>query len=65
MTKGGNDCLFVVVDRFSKYVVMVPCKTTVTAPDVADMFFEHVVCKFGVPEKIICDRDTRFTSLFW
>ena len=49
MTKGGNDCLFVVVDRFSKYVVILPCKTSVTAPEVASMFFEHVVCKFGVP----------------
>lgn len=26
---------------------------------------DNVVAKFGMPEKIISDRDPRFTSKFW
>jgi len=29
------------------------------------MFFEHVICKHGVPDKIITNRGTQFTSRFW
>ena len=29
------------------------------------MFFKHVVCKFGVPDEIVSDRDRRFVSTFW
>jgi Integrase core domain. len=36
-----------------------------SAVECADLFFEHWVCKFGMPLKIISDRDSRFTSSFW
>jgi hypothetical protein len=29
------------------------------------LFFEHVICKHGVPDHIITDRGTQFTSRFW
>jgi hypothetical protein len=32
---------------------------------VAQLFLDRWVSKFGMPEKIISDRDPRFTSLFW
>ena len=53
------------MDRFSKFVVLVPMHTTATAEDVARLFFEHVVCIFGMPGKIVCDRDPKFMSRFW
>ena len=61
----GFDAIFTIVDRFSRFVQFVPCMSTCTAADVATMFFEHWICKFGMPEKIISDRDVRFTSTFW
>lgn len=36
-----------------------------TAAETARLLFDNVICKYGVPTKIICDRDVRFTSLFW
>jgi hypothetical protein len=39
-TKWGNDCVFVVVDRFSKMVIMVACKKSITAEATAKLFFE-------------------------
>ena len=64
-TQRGFDSVVVVVDRFSKWVIIVPCSETITAVEFARLFFEHVVCQFGMPLKIISDRDVQFTSLFW
>ena len=45
--------VFTIVDRFSKYLTFVPYKATCTAFDLARMFYEHIVCKFGMPQKIV------------
>ena len=34
-TERGHSGIFTIVDRFSKYVVFVPCKETISAPEVA------------------------------
>jgi hypothetical protein len=39
-TKMGNDCVFVVVDLFSKMEIMVACKKSITAEATAKLFFE-------------------------
>ncbi len=56
----GHDAIFSIVDRFSRMVRFVPCSSTLTAVDAANLFFEHWVCRFGMPSKIISDRDPRF-----
>ena len=61
----GFDAIAMFVDRFSKLVVFVPCHTMINAQEFALLFFEHVVCRFGMPKKVISDRDRRFVSLFW
>ena len=58
----GYDAVFTIVDRFSRLVRFIPCHTTITALECANLFFEHWICHFGVPSKIISDRDVRFTS---
>ena len=59
------DLVFTIIDRFSKYVTFVPCKATCTTPDLVEMFYDHIVCKFGMPQNIVSDRDSRFLSKFW
>jgi hypothetical protein len=39
-TKQGNDCVFVVVDRFSKMMILVACKKSITVEATAKLFFE-------------------------
>ena len=51
-TSEGFDLVFTIVDRFSKYVTFIPCKATCTAPDLARLFYDHIVCKFGMPKNI-------------
>ena len=36
-----------------------------TAGNIADMFFDNVVSRFGVPASVLHDRDPHFTSAFW
>ena len=65
VTKRGFDAIMVVVDHFSKWSIFIPCKTTIDAVATAHLFFNGVICRFGVPQKIISDCDPSFTSLFW
>ena len=61
----GYDMVFTVVDRFSKLYCFIPMVSTYTALYVAQLFFENWICRYGVPTKIISDRDSKLTSNFW
>ena len=64
-TASGHDAIVVFVDKLSKMVHYAPSTTSVTAPQLARLFFDVVVRHHGVPVSIVSDRDARFTSLFW
>ena len=59
------DLVFTIFDGFSKYVTFIPCKAPYTAPELARIFCDHIVLKFGMPFKIFSDKDSRFMSKFW
>ena len=61
----GFDVVFTIANRFSKYVTFVPCSTSSTALDLVSLFYDNIVCKFGMPAKIVSDRDSWFLSTFW
>ena len=58
-------CILVIVDRFTKMAIYLPCRKDIDSPELARLFFEHVICQHGVPEHIITDRGTQFTARFW
>ena len=64
-TPRKHDAIMVVVDRLTKRAHFIPTNTTVTAPEVAKLFFENIFKYHGLPKTIISDRDPRFTSRFW
>jgi hypothetical protein len=64
-TKHGNDCVFVVIDKFSKMSIMMACKKNITVEATTKFFFERVWVHFGIPQSIILDQDSRFLSTFW
>ena len=59
------DAILVVVDRYTKMVRYLPTNKTTAAVDLADIFFDEVVLKFGCPKGIVTDRGSVFTSNFW
>jgi hypothetical protein len=65
VTDKGNDYILNIVDRLTKMVHIIPCRVTVTATQVASLFWREVVRHHGIPSSIITDRDPRFTSRFW
>jgi hypothetical protein len=44
--------------------IFLPCSTTITGAGIAQLYMEHLFRWFGLPQKIISDRDPRFTSYF-
>ncbi|KAJ9526612.1 hypothetical protein QJQ45_017610 [Haematococcus lacustris] len=65
VTPTGHDAIVVFVDKLTKMIHTVPTTTTVSAPDLAQLFFDSVFRYHGLPKVIISDRDPRFTSTFW
>ena len=57
-------CL-VIVDKFSKYVILEGVAETVTAKDTAEILLRRVIACFGVPEVVISDRGPQFSSELW
>ena len=64
-TVRGSNAIYVVVDYYSKRAHFIPCKTSVTAGQTAQLFYDNIYKHHGMPLKIISDRDTRFTSDVW
>ena len=61
----GADAILTIVDHgCSRAAIFLPCKTTITGEGVAKLYMEHVYRWFGLPRKVISDRDPRFTSHF-
>jgi hypothetical protein len=65
MSRQNHDYLYVVVDRFRKMCIFMPCTKQVIAEQMAQMFFQNVWVHFGLPKSIISDRDSRFVGSFW
>lgn len=61
LSKNGHRWLLVVVDTFSKYVVLAPLRQA-TAEKTILMLKEQIFTKFGVPEIIILDNVSQLRS---
>ena len=60
----GYHTIMMVVDRFSKMVVLVPLQST-DVHAVANAFFRHIISQHGLPLMITMDWDQRFMAKFW
>ncbi len=59
----GNDSILMITDHdCSKVVILIPCQEEIMAEGVAGLLIKHLFVRFGLPTKMISNRDTRFTS---
>jgi hypothetical protein len=59
----GYNSILVVVDRgLSKGVILCPCVKTITWKGTATLLRDNPFKRFGLPDKIISDRDPRFAA---
>ncbi|MGL4947539.1 MAG: integrase catalytic domain-containing protein, partial [Cetobacterium sp.] len=61
----GFATILVIIDRFSKSCRLIPLKGLPTAMDTALALFNQVFRIYGLPEDIVSDRGTQFTSQVW
>jgi hypothetical protein len=57
--------IIVVVNRLTKYAIFLPLPTKYNTRYLARTFVNEVVTKHGIPDNIISNRDSLFTSHFW
>ncbi|MBW0535291.1 hypothetical protein O181_075006 [Austropuccinia psidii MF-1] len=65
---GGDrsyNAFLVIVDRFRKTPIFLPCHKDDTAMDTAPLIWNMVVSWTGIFTNIISDRDPKFTSELW
>ncbi|SJL16280.1 uncharacterized protein ARMOST_19800 [Armillaria ostoyae] len=60
----GLDAILVIVDRFSKAIIPIACKTTLSSEGWAKILRDEVYAKYGMPVTVISDRGPQFVSKF-
>jgi hypothetical protein len=61
----GNDTILTITDHdVSKASIFLPCKETINAVSIAKLYAMHVFPHYGIPLKVISNRDLHFDSAF-
>ena len=61
----GYDSILTITDHdCSKATLLFPCKESISAEEVAKLYATYVFPHYGIPRKVITDRDPQFTSSF-
>ena len=61
----GRDCLYIVVDRLTKFSHFFAISSDYSAAQVAKLFFREACRLHGLPKTIVSDRDSKLIGAFW
>ena len=57
---GGYDTILTITDTdCSKASFFIPCNETIDSEGVATLYMQHILPHYGIPRKIISDRDVK------
>jgi Integrase zinc binding domain len=63
-SKGHNSILTITDHDCTKAAIFLPCRKDIDLEGIATLYATHVFPHFGIPRRIISDRDPRFVSRF-
>ena len=64
-SNGRYNAILTIVDHgCSRAAIFLPCNDMIMGAGIAQLYLDNVYQQFGLPMKIISDRDPRFTSSF-
>ena len=61
----GHDTILTITDRLRSDICIIPTSSSLTAKELAVLFFNKWYCENGLPSDIVSDRDKLFMSNFW
>lgn len=61
----GKDCIYMVVNRLTKYTHFFAISREYKASQVVELFFKDIFRLHGLPKNIVSDWDSWFLSQFW
>jgi hypothetical protein len=61
-TKEGYDSVLCVVDKFTKWAIVIACDKHMSTSGLIDLLYKNVFSWVGLPNSIVGDRDTRLTA---
>ncbi len=61
----GFNCILTITDRLGSDMRIIPCRTNISAKELATLFFREWYCENGLPLETISNRDKLFVSQFW
>ena len=64
-TPMGFDAIYTIVDRLTKSVHLIPTTSQIDAMGAANLYIQNVFRLHGLSSTIVCDRDPKFSSVFF
>jgi hypothetical protein len=58
------DSILVIVDRFTKMSIYIAFNKIYIVENLMDLFYKEIICKYGIPNGIVLDRGSVFTSAY-
>jgi hypothetical protein len=64
ITKATYDSILVIIDKCTRYAYFIPFIKAISAENCSYVVLREAICKHRLLDKIISNRDAKFTSKF-
>ena len=65
VTQDAFDSIIVIVDKLTKYTIIVPFKESYKADQLAFVLLDRLIRDYSISKSITSDRDKLFISNYW
>jgi transposase InsO family protein len=65
ITKATYNSILVIINKYTQYTYFIPFVEATSVENYSYVVLREAICKHGLPDKIISNRDAKFTSKFW